>query len=107
MHAAPPANGPGRHASGASPVRPRSLWRVYLFELVAVLSLAAVTAFSILAPVGLHYSLLARLTFRRMALIAVVSVACILVTKLLSDSGYDCGLSAARCHVGCSPSVSA
>ena len=83
MHAAPPANGPGRHASGASPDRPRSLWRVYLFELVAVLSLAAVTAFSVLAPVGLHYSLLARLTFRRMALIAVVSVACILATKLL------------------------
>jgi hypothetical protein len=58
------------------------LLRIYLFEWIALASLVAVVTFALLAPVTTEYSLLARLTLRRMALVTLVSIAAILAIKL-------------------------
>jgi hypothetical protein len=70
-------------ASAPSPARSgrRVLGRIYLFEWVAMLSFLAVVAFAVTAPVGLAYGYLVGRTLRRMALVALSSVACILAAK--------------------------
>jgi hypothetical protein len=57
------------------------LTKVYLFEWISLLSLAAIAIFAAAAPVSTEYTLLARLTLRRMTLVALASIAAILVIK--------------------------
>ncbi len=56
---------------------------VYSFEWIALLSLAAMVAFFVIGPVVTQYFLLATLTLRKMVVIAVLSIAIILLLTAL------------------------
>ena len=74
---------PSTESTPVTRVRKTPLAGIYLFEWIALASLAAVAVFAIAAPVSTEYTLLARLTLRRMTLVALASIAAILVVKLV------------------------